>query len=207
MASGNSWTFATGGKMVDMGSSVLQCTCPANGLTMERIALYAPGSSTIGSSFFFMKNTPTGGTQLTNMVGVENDAYANNVTIASSTTFPYGIPIMDDSPKQNESWSDGAGGISAITSVGVTLPLSGTTQVVNVATNQLSSPTTSTITWSFAKGVGFAQIGVGSQTTTIATFSVNATSSTSYAISTESVRPFYGHTGRIDVSSLSALFR
>jgi len=99
LSSGNTWTFATGGKMVDLGALQVSCTCPANGSSAERIGLYSPGSSTVSSSFFFSKNTPSGGTQLTNLIGVENDSGVSNVTLVSSTQFPYGIPVMDDSPK------------------------------------------------------------------------------------------------------------
>lgn len=198
LANGNTWTFASGGKMVDMGSTTLTCTCPDNGGAMERIALYAPSSSAIGGSIFVTKNTPQGGTQLTNMVAVENDGNTNNLTIASTAAFTYGIPFMDDSPKQNESWTDGLGTTSTITSTGGTLTM-GTSQIIDVATNQIAS---AGISWSFAKGVGFAMISSGGQSTGLASFAVNgATSMTSH----RSVA--FGHVGTPDFSIVKLLLR
>mgnify|MGYP001496571385 CR=1 FL=1 len=177
LAAGNSWTFATGGKLVDAGSGPLVCTCPGNGYKMEQVQAYAPSSATVSASFFFTKNTPTGGSQLTNIVGVENDANTNNITIMSSTQFPYGIPLMDDAPLVGEKWTDGAGDTSTITSVGGTTMLPSGTQIINIANDQITGPTFSALSFSLAKGVGFTQIGVGSNATNMVSFSVGASSS------------------------------
>lgn len=203
LANGNYWTFATGGKLADMGSATLTCTCPANGYTMERIGMYSPGSQSVSASMFFTKNTPSGATQLTNLVGVENDPNTNNIVIASYASFPYGIPIMDDSPKANESWNDGAGDQSTITTVGGTMTLPSGAVVNSIATDELSG-NFNPITWSFAKGVGFTSIGVGSSTTTLTTFYVNTT--TSQSIMTAAPR-FIGSPGRPDLSVLKTLFK
>jgi hypothetical protein len=205
LSTGNSWTFATGGKIVDTGSMTLSCSCPDNGGTMERLAVYSPGSSSVSDSLFFTKNTPSGGTQLTNMIGVENDAGTNNITIASTVQFPYGIPVMDDSPKANETWSDGVGDASTITSVGGTMVLPNGDQVINIAVDQITG-NFNPITWAFAKGVGFTSIGAGAQSTTLTSFYVNA--ATSYAKARHSVRTAHGSPGRPDIGrSLSALFK
>ena len=197
LAGGNTWTFASGGKMVDMGSSTLTCTCPDNGGAMERIAIYAPSSSAISGSIFVSKNTPAGGTQLTNMVAVENDGNTNNLTIASTAAFAYGIPFMDDSPKQSESWSDGLGTTSTITSIGGTATMGGS-QIVDIATNQISAG----ITWSFAKGVGFTMISSGGQSTGLASFTVNTATSMTSARGAA-----FGHVGTPDFAILKTLLR
>lgn len=205
MSAGNSWTFATGGKMVDIGSITLQCSCPENGAAIERIGLYPPNSTAPSGSFFFVKNTPNGGTQLTNLIGVENDAGTSNITLASSTQFPYGVPIMDDSPHQNESWNDGAGDLSTITSIGGTMMLANGSEVINVATDQITG-SFSPITWSFAKGVGFTQIAVGTQSTSMTSFSVNTATSNSAARNAQSLTAAQGHSGLIDLGLLEQLF-
>ena len=201
LAQGNSWTFSSGGRIVDMGSSTVVCSCPASGAKMEQIALYPPGSSTISGSFFFTKNTPSGGTQLTNYVGVENDAYTNNITIASTTQFPYGVPIMDDVPSVNEFWSDGLGDVSTITSVGGTLTLANGSQVNNIAVDQITGGS-SPITWGFAKGVGFTSIGAGTQSTSLTSFSVNVTTSASTGRRAAAVTQFVAHSGVPDAASV-----
>lgn len=198
LASGNTWTFTTGGKLVDMGSNTLSCACLDNGGSMERIAVYGPGSSSISGSFFIAKHTPQGGTPITSMVAVENDGNTNNLVIASSSVFPYGIPFMDDSPTQGESWTDGVN-TSTISSIGGTAAM-GNSQIIDIAVDQISS---AGITWSFAKGVGFASIASGSQTATaLSSFSVNTASSmtAAHAVAT-------GHVGRLDLSMLKALLR
>jgi len=190
--------------MVDMGSSTLSCGCPGNGDTMERIALYPPGSSTISSSFFFTKTPPSGQYgELSNIVGVENDSGTSNVTVISNVQFPNGVPVMDDSPSANEFWNDGAGDQSTITSVGGTLMLPSGSEVIDVAEDQITG-SFSSITWDFARGVGFTQIGVGGQSTTLTSFSVNAASSM-VRTSASHVR---GEPGTIDFEhSLAALFK
>jgi len=180
LASGNSWTFLSGGKIVDLGTEVLTCACPHNGGDMERLAVYPPNSTTISSSFFVTKNTPSGGTQLTNLLGVENDSGTGNITLASSSLFPYGIPIMDDTPSANESWNDGAGNISAIVSIGGTMSLPTGVEIVNVATNEITG-NFEAITWAFARGVGFTSIAVGTQSTSLSSFNVNTITSSSIA--------------------------
>lgn len=206
-ASGNYWNFSTGARMVDGGSYTLTCSCPGDGVHMERIELYDPGSSTISSSFFFAKNTPEGGTQLTNMIGVENDSGTNNMTGSSTATYPYGEPVMDDSPRANEQWSDGSGDTSTIVSTGATLSISSSSQIVGVATDQMTG-NYSTITWGFAHGVGFTKIGVGTQTMNISSFYVNASTSTSSGSRPELAvtrRAYIGSYGDVRASAASAL--
>lgn len=205
LASGNTWTFTTGAKLVDLGSAPVSCSCPDNGATMERIALFAPASQTASGSFFFTKNTPSGGTQLTNVIGVENDANTDNITIASNAMFPYGVPVMDDNPQLNESWNDGAGDASTIIAVGGTLMLPNNTKIVDIATDELTG-NFNPITWSFAKGVGFTSISAGNQSASISSFFVNT--STSYARSRHSANLFHGSPGSPDFATLiQTLFR
>lgn len=178
LASGNSWTFATGGKMQDLGAATLSCTCPANGAQMERIVEYAPGSTTISGSMFFTKTAPAGQFgRLTNLIGVENDANTNNIAVASDSTYPNGMPVMDDQPSANEFWSD-TGTTSTITSVGGTMILPNNEEVIDIAQDQITG-NFNPVTWSFAKGVGFTQIGVGNQSTMITSFFVNTSTSQS----------------------------
>lgn len=185
--------------MADLGSFTLTCSCGDNGGSMERIGLYPPGSGTVSSSFFFTKNTPSGRTQLTSLVGVENDANTNNITIASTSGYPYGIPIADDSPSVNESWSDGSGNTSTVTSIGGTMMLANNSQVINIAADQITG-NFSPITWSFAKGVGITQIGIGAQSTTISSFYVNTATSSSVGkqANTKSTPVAVGHIGAIN---------
>lgn len=201
LANGNTWTFATGGKFVDVGGGTMGCTCPANGVKMEQIALYSPGSTTISGSFFFSK-TPAAGQfgPLTNILGVEQDANNNNITVISDSTYPSGFPIMDDVPSANEFWMDN-GAQSTITSVGGTMYLPGGAKIINIANDQLTS-STETISWSLAKGVGFTGIGVGTQSTTITSFYVNTSTSTSASRKSVSEGRFYGKVGRADIRSL-----
>ena len=204
LANGNSWTFASGGKMVDMGTYTLTCSCPDNNGSMERIALYDPGAVTISGSFFFTKTLPSSQFgELSNVVGVENDAGTNNIILASYAQFPNGLPVMDDSPSANEFWNDGHGDLSTITSVGGTMILPNQTEVINIATDQITgnfSPTT----WSFAKGVGFTQIGVGAQSTSLTSFFINATTS----LSVSGTRYARGSLGTIDAGAvLRKLFK
>lgn len=205
LASGNTWTFATGAKMSDMGSGTLQCQCPGNGIAMEQIALYQANSSTISASLFFTKTS--GNTVLTNLVGAESGSGNGNITIASNAQYPAGMPVMDDNPSVNESWNDGAGNTSTITAVGGTMMLPNNTEIINIATDVVSG-NFNPITWSFAKGVGFTSIGVGNQSTTITSFFVSTTNSHDFARKPASVAFFHGTVGRINLrTTLSALLK
>jgi hypothetical protein len=207
LANGNTWTFATGGKFVDVGGGTMGgCACPADGVKIEQIALYSPGSTSISGSFFFSKTSASGNFgPLTNILGIEQDANNNHITVISDSTYPSGFPIMDDVPSVNEYWIDN-GAQSTITSVGGTMYLPGGAKIINVANDQLTS-SAETISWSLAKGVGFTGIGVGTQSTTITSFYVNTSTSTSESRQSESVRHFYGKAGHGDVRSLlSKLF-
>lgn len=205
LASGNTWTFATGAKFSDMGSGPLQCQCPGNGVQMEQVALYQANSSTIFGSLFFTKTT--GNTVLTNLVGVENDSGNSNITISSNAQYPDGVPVMDDNPFVNESWNDGAGDTSTITAVGGTLMLPNNTQVIDIATDVVSG-NFNPITWSFAKGVGFTSIGVGNQSTNLTSFFVSTTNSHDSARKAASVLPLHGKLGKIDLNTtLAPLFK
>lgn len=189
--------------MQDMGSGTLQCSCVGNGDLMERVAIYPPNSSTISGSFFFTKTpaaSPFG--PLTNLIGVENDAYNNNITLASDATYPQGIAIIDDLPSVNEFWND-VGGSSTITAVGGTMMLPNGEEVISIATDQITG-NFSPITWSFAKGVGITQIGVGSQSTTLTSFYVNTTTSKSAGRKPDAMQVFYGHRGVVDVNRVLA---
>ncbi|HKU67359.1 MAG TPA: hypothetical protein VJP85_06275 [Candidatus Baltobacteraceae bacterium] len=205
MSSGNTWTFASGGKLVDMGPMQIACACPANGSMMERIGLYSPGAQTLGASFFFAKHTPSGATQITSLIGDENDANTNNITLMSDTAFPYGIPVMDDSPALNESWNDGAGDASTITAVGGTMMLPDSSEIIDVATDRITG-NFSAITWGFAKGVGFTSIGVGTQSTALASFTISTASS--FVRTTGVAQIAHATVGKVHAAAiLSTLFR
>jgi hypothetical protein len=112
---------------------------------------------------------------------------------------------MDDNPKVNESWTDGAGDASTITAVGGTMTLANGSKIIDIATDQWTG-SFSTITWGFAKGVGFTSIGVGTQTTSLSSFTVNA--ATSQSRSSQAVRTAHASPGKIDVAAaMSKLLR
>ncbi len=104
---------------------------------MEQIGLYAPSSNTATGSFFFTKNTPAGATQLTNLIGVATGLDTTTITLVSTTQFPYGVPIMDDSPSANEFWND-SGALSTITAVGGSMQLPNGQKIINIATDQIT---------------------------------------------------------------------
>ena len=165
--------MASGGSLADQGTITLSCTCPDNGQQVERVDAFAATSGGLLGSFFFAKYTPAGATsEITTLIGIQA-AGATTMTITSTTGYPYGLAILDDSPHAGESWSDGLGDTSTITSVGGTIPIANNQQVINVASDTISGGSSST-SWSFAKGVGFASISQGGQTTNLSSFSVNA---------------------------------
>jgi hypothetical protein len=184
LSAGNTWTLASGGSLTDEGPITLSCSCPENGHAIERVDAFQPVSDGLVGSFYFAKYTPTGATsELTTLVGIEQ-AGATTMTITSSASYPYGLSIMDDSPSAGESWNDSIGDISTINSVDGTMSIAGNQQIINVAADTISSSSSSSsgsFGWSFAKGVGFAAISEGGQSTNLSSFSINALQSTALA--------------------------
>ncbi|HEY0799133.1 MAG TPA: hypothetical protein VGD50_08280, partial [Candidatus Baltobacteraceae bacterium] len=174
---GNTWTFTTGASFVDEGTVPLTCACPENGAIVEQVALLDPGSSSPGGYFYFAKYTPSGhASLLTTLIGIQ--PAGQNMTITSTVQTPDGLPIMDDSPAKGESWSDGLGDLSTIDAVGGTTTITGNQQLINVASDTITGSATP-LNWRFAKGVGFASISYGGQTTSLSSFTINAAQSTS----------------------------
>jgi len=183
LVEGDTWTFASGARIVDEGPLTLSCSCPDNGGLIEEMELFSPSATLLGTIFFASYTPSSGASLLTTLIGTEEPG-ATTATIASTTQMPYGPPIMDDHPTVGESWSDGLGDTSTITAVNGTIGISNNQEVIDVATDSVVSGSTS-FSWSFAKGVGFAAIAEGGSSTNLSSFSL--TTAASAGVTTTSV--------------------
>jgi hypothetical protein len=200
MGAGNTWTFAEGARIVDEGPLTLSCTCPDNGGTIEQMNLYT-SDSTLTASFFFATYRPSGAaSSLTTLIGSEQPG-ATAATVASTTQTPYGLPIMDDNPTVGEAWSDGLGDTSTITTVDGTVAIADNQEVIDVATDSVAAGGSTSFTWSFAKGVGFAAIAEGGSSTNLATFSLGAPAGA--GVTTMSIKGFVANKPA-DIGALAA---
>jgi len=83
--------------------------------------------------------------------------------------------------------------------------LSNQSQVQNIAADQLTGGT-SPVTWAFAKGVGFTSIGVGTQSTSLSSFTVSTASS--YVRTADVARIASATAGKADVAAaITALLK
>lgn len=195
LATGNTWTFQSGGKMVDRGSITLACNnCPGQGTSMDQVELLSP-SGTSGGFLFFTKQ-PSNGHLLTTLIGSQPPG--QSLIVLSDTLFPKGFPIMDDTPSLNEQWTDGTAS-STITAVGFTMTLlPSLAPVINNATDALSDSTAGEIiTWSFAQGVGITYLSQSGASTWLSSFSIDTTNS-----HTMRIRSISGTAGRPDFASV-----
>ncbi len=186
LATGNTWTFATGGKIVDSVSHTISCACLYNGRRSDSLDLIDP-SGTYGSSFIFTKffDGTNNGVLTTVLLGTSTDHGATVSYFGSGANI--GIPVMNDAPVQGKSYTN-SGITATITSVGQTQALPDGRFVRNVATGKLTQSGAQDITFGFAQGVGFTSVAVGTQTTNLASFSVDVTNSASVARGPQSER-------------------
>jgi hypothetical protein len=182
LASGNRWTFSNGSSMVDAGAGVLQCSCTANGITIEGVNLLDSSSTYVGTFFFAKGQTSNGYT--TALMGSSTDHGTTISVIQSSTST--GIGIMSDTPKVGQTWSY-TNEVSTITAIEGTQAL-GSLTINHVATDSLVEAT-GTIGWSFAKGVGITSLSSGGKTVNLADFAVNVQTSQSELRASAAIRP------------------
>ncbi len=176
LARGNFWTFSPGSRMTDVGTFWLTCTCPYTFGLMEEIDIHDRFGS-FGGSLFFTKQQGTTGTIWSNLIGVREPGQTL-VSLIYDQRYPLGLPLMDDVPSVDETWTVLAGGAtlatSTIVSIGGTLPLPNNEQVVNVATDEISEATFGrTLTMSFAQGVGFTQVSIAGRNADLTSFTVD----------------------------------
>jgi len=165
LASGNSWTFATGGRILDAGTYSLTCVCGVNGQTVEDVDLYDP-QGTYSGTFILAKTTGT--PQSTTLLGISSN-HGTAITLLFTGT-SYGLPFMDDAPSIGQGATVG-GETTTITNVGGTQPYSNGI-INNVATDTITGASLD-MAWSFARGVGFAAISEGGQSTQLVAFSID----------------------------------
>ncbi len=186
LATGNTWTFQSGGKIVDAGPSTFACACSFNGQRVDRLDLIDP-TGAYSSSFLFSKyfDTSNGGILTTVLVGTSPDHGTTRSFFGTPANT--GIPVMNDAPVQGKSYTN-SGITATITSVGQTQALPDGRFVNNVATGTLSQSGAQNIVFGFAQGVGFTSVAVGSQSTNLASFSIDVTNSKSVARELQSDR-------------------
>ena len=185
---GNTWTFATGSKIIDGGTRTLSCTCTFNGRRIDHLDLIDP-SGVYGSSFIFSKffDNTNGGVLTSVLVGTSTDHGATISLFGDATNT--GIPVLNDAPVQGKTYTNSVASItSTISPVGQTQPLPDGRFIRNVATDTLTSPGAQNIVFSLAQGVGFTAVGVGSQTTNVSSFTIDTVNSASAARSAESAQ-------------------
>lgn len=176
LARGNLWRFSPGSRMTDVGTFWLVCTCPYSYGLIEEIDIHDRFEN-FGGSLFFTKQLGTTGTLWTNLIGVREPG-ASLVSLIYDPRYPRGLPLMDDVPVVDETWSVIAGGAteatSTILSVGGTLPLPNNAQIINVATDEIGEANFGrTLTMSFAQGVGFAQVSIAGRNADLTSFKVD----------------------------------
>ena len=186
LATGNTWTFASGGKIVDAGPSTFVCACSYNGQRVDRLDLIDP-TGAYSSSFLFSKffDTSNGGILTTVLVGTSPDHGTTRSLFGTAANT--GIPVMNDAPVQGKSYTN-SGITATITSAGQTQGLPDGRFVNNVATGTLTQSGAQPIVFGFAQGVGFTSVAVGSQSTNLASFTVDLTNSKSVARDSQSAR-------------------
>ena len=184
LSPGNTWTFSSGGKIVDTGTGTLACNCAYSGGKIESHDLLTP-SGTYGGTFYYAKKSGLqgSGSLITYLVGISTDhgqtiQLAGSATTNSGGVIP-GLGIMDDSPSASETFTDQVGDTSTITTVNQTVTYNGSTYTQN-ATDSISGAGFSSIVFVFARGVGYTSFSYQGQTTTLRSFSVNQQNS--YAI-------------------------
>jgi hypothetical protein len=180
--SGNRWVFSTGGTFVDTGRGTISCACTINGQVAERIDLNDPTGAYSGT-YIFSKST-SGSSTIDTLLGSSTD-HGATVSLLTDGLGHYGIPVNDSNAFAGENWAN-AGGTSRITGVNGTQAY-GSAVIQSINTDTLTASTTS-LTWGFARGVGFTSVSANGQTTTLTSFSIDATGSQAFDRSSASVR-------------------
>ncbi len=204
LATGNTWNFSTGSKVVDGGSRTLNCTCTFNGRRIDHLDLIDP-TGVYGSSFIVSKyfDNANGGVLTSVLLGTSTD-HGATVSLFGDATHT-GIPVMNDAPVQGQTYTNSAASLtSTISPVGQTQALPDGRFVRSVATDTLTSPGAQNIIFGFAQGVGFTSVGVGSQNSNIASFTVDTVNSASAARSAQSAQSF-ASPKFVDTSSIAPL--
>ena len=186
LATGNTWIFASGGKIVDGSKRTISCTCVYNGVRSDSLDLIDP-SGAYGSSFIFTKfyDQANNGALTIVLLGTSTDHGATVSYFGSGSNI--GIPVMNDAPTQGKSYTN-AGITATITSVDQTQGLRDGRVIRSVATGALTQSGSSTIVFGFAQGVGFTSVAVGSQTTNLMSFTVDLVNSKSVARDAQSAQ-------------------
>ena len=179
---GNRWVFSTGGAFTDGGRGTISCTCAVNGQVAERMDLTDPTGAYAGS-FLFSKST-VGNSIIDTLMGSSTD-HGATVSLLTDGAGHYGISVNDSNAFVGENWTN-AGGTSRITGVNGTQSYGGGI-IQSINTDTLVASTTS-LTWGFARGVGFTSVTSGGQTTTLTSFSIDATGSQAFDRSPTSAR-------------------
>jgi len=179
---GNTWTFTTGSKMADAGPGTIVCSCTLNGTPYERVDLFDP-TGAYGSSFLFTKynDAGNGGVLTTALVGTSTDR-GNTISPFSAR-----MPVMNDAPVQGYTYNLN-GGTSTITAAGQVQTLANGQQIRSVADDTVSAPPVQNVSFGFAQGVGVTMVGVGSSTTQISSFSIDAANSTAVVRAPQTVQ-------------------
>ena len=174
LSPGNSWTFQNGVVINDVATGTFSCQCPGNNAPIEQLDAQDSSGTYIASLYFSRQNN------LTTLIGIAT-VQGGSISTTSTTTYPDGIPVMDDNPTAGETWGpDEYGDTSTITAVGQTVTLGNGQQAVNVATDSLTVQgiPQATLTWQFAQGIGFVSLSSNTYgNTTLNTFSVSGTNS------------------------------
>ena len=176
LAAGNTWTFSTGGRFVDVGSGTLQCTCAYNGGKIEGHDLISSAGS-YGGTFEYAKAAGVAGSgaTVTYLVGISTD-HGQTIqllgSVATTKGVVPGLGVMDDAPSASETFSDASGDTSTIGSVNQTVTYGGATYT-QVATDTISGTNVSSIVFGFARGVGYTSVSYQGQSATLASYSVN----------------------------------
>ena len=174
---GNRWVFSTNGSINDAGRFTTNCGgCTIQGLATEGMDIIDT-SGTYNTTFFFAKTASgqTSGT-IDTLIGTSTN-HGTNVSLISDGAGHYGIPVNDSAAFVGETWSNG-GGTSTITAVNGSQPYGTNGVIQSINTDHLTGSGLD-ITWSFARGVGFASVVASGQTTTLTSFTVDAANSLS----------------------------
>jgi hypothetical protein len=188
LAAGNTWTFNSGGKIVDSGRLILACNCPQNGKSFESHDFYNPsgqyaGSFVLGKGLWPLAG-PLQGHKITYLVGTSSN-YGATITLGFESfdgTIP-GNPMIDDTPTTGEYFTATAGASSTtttITSVGG-IQAYGANQVINNIANTLITGTgiTTPVALAMARGVGYTSLSSNGATAQLTNFTVDAVQSQS----------------------------
>jgi hypothetical protein len=185
---GNAWIFSDGSRILDAGSTALQCACVLAGEQVEVMDFFGPSSNFLWAELFEKETLPAGsgsqtGHRITYLIGTSN-APNGGATVDLALAYPGATPgifVMDDLPARGEASAYSSGIQNAaqttITGVGGVITLANS-QVQNVAVVQITGLFTQ-FQYMFALGVGFAALpGSNGPAPALVSFSVSPLSTT-----------------------------